>query len=123
MPTLPIAGREVSRLHIRPHTFEMVKTILPNGNIMTDAIMDVLYAYQHVNSADTYPYPLVLKVDKVTRGQALAFMVSLSMDITYAQQHHDFGYAVDWWWRTPSSAGEGELRIGFRVCGIYEMIR
>jgi len=122
MPTLPVAGREVSRLHIRPHTFEILKS-LRYGLLLSDSLMEVLYAYQQANSTETYPYPLVIKMDKVTRGEALTYMISLSMDITYAQQHHDFGYAIDWWWRTPSSAGEGELRIGFRVCGIYEMIR
>ena len=122
MPTLPVAGREVSRLHIRPHTFEILKS-LRYGLLLSDSLMEVLYAYQQANSTETYPYPLVIKMDKVTRGEALTYMISLSMDIAYAQQHHDFGYAIDWWWRTPSSAGEGELRIGFRVCGIYEMIR
>lgn len=122
MPTMPIAGREVSRLHVRPHTFEILKPLF-DGRLLSDAIMDVLYAYQQVNSTETYPYPIIIKVNKVTRGAALTYMVSLSMDITYAQREHDFGYAIDWWWRTPSSAGEGELRIGFRVCGIYELIR
>jgi len=119
MPILPIAGLEVSRLHIRPHTFELLRM----RSSIASAVMDVLYVYQNANDAETFPYPFILKVDKVTRAQALVLMTILSGEIVYAQNNHNFGYAIDWWWRTPSSAGEGEVRIGMRVCGICEMIR
>lgn len=138
MPYIPILKVEVSKKHIQPYTYQLsprlVNKLLPYerpnpwnellpGQALSDSIMDALYVYQNANTAETYPYPFVLKYDKITRAHALEVMIILSLDLTYARKHHDFSYAVDWWWRTPSAVGDGELRIGIRICGIYEMVR
>lgn len=95
--------------------------IITDTGALVDNIMDCLYIYQNTNKDETIPYPFVVSVHDIARSTALMHMVGLYRNISYAQKHHDFIYAVDCWWRTASSAGGGELRISFRLCGIYEL--
>lgn len=116
-----IEQREVARKDTAKPTFVMLEEL--NENRMADNIITALMIYSHANELNTEPYPFTIEVRSVTRRDARRVMAQLFHHIAYAQTNWDLGYTVQWWWRTPSSAGFGPLWIGIGVSGIYEMSR
>jgi hypothetical protein len=116
---------EVARKATEPATFVVRFNSEDCNNYYggrTAYIVEQLFIYQEANQHEEIPYPFIVSILEVSRYRARLHVNSLLSEINYQQKMNDLCYTIAWWWRTPSNSGVGELRIGFRLCGLYEMI-
>lgn len=72
---------------------------------------------------DSGEYDLVMDMGPHTRYQAEQLMCMLhgEMHNPLNPDVENLHYTVDWWYRSPSSAGLGRCLIAFRIHGLYEL--
>lgn len=114
--------REVSKKDVRKTTFKIRVKSDKHDETLSSYLVECLHIYQRGQTELLATYPFVVTIDVYSRLGALRLINQLMTDIAYGVQHHDLQYTVDWWWRTPASSGTGPLAIGFRLCGLYEMV-
>jgi len=114
--------KDVSQKHTEADTFFIWNNAIKENNRTVASVLECLFIYQEAYQNTDVPPSFVVSLPYFSRRRAGKFMGLLESRIRNAVQHENLIYTVGWWWRTPSSAGTGPLRIGFRILGISEMV-
>jgi hypothetical protein len=113
---LVMKKREVSKHATRPATFILCTT-------HPDDVVSVLFTYAEANEHVDVPYELIIGFNQYfTRHMARIVTSAIYRLVDKTIRDFDLHYTIDWWYRTPSDVGAGELLIGIRLCDIREMI-